>query len=40
MGNWFARKLVSSEEQLAMMVEAKEMDDEMNIDFDEEGWNV
>ncbi|ENH65999.1 hypothetical protein FOC1_g10000392 [Fusarium oxysporum f. sp. cubense race 1] len=26
--------------QLAMMVEAVEMDDEMNIDFDEEGWDV
>ncbi|KAI8404251.1 hypothetical protein FOFC_02513 [Fusarium oxysporum] len=35
MGNWFARKLISSEEQLAMMVEAVEMDDEMNIGFDE-----
>jgi hypothetical protein len=40
MGNWFTRKLISSEEQLAMMVEAVGMDDEMNIDFDEEGWNV
>ncbi|RKK81564.1 hypothetical protein BFJ68_g17609, partial [Fusarium oxysporum] len=40
MGNWFARKLISSEEQLAMMVEAVEMDDEMNIDFDEESWDV
>jgi hypothetical protein len=40
MGNWFARKLISSEEQLAMMVEAVEMDDEMNIDFNEEGWDV
>ncbi|KAH7471416.1 hypothetical protein FOMA001_g13253 [Fusarium oxysporum f. sp. matthiolae] len=39
-GNWFARKLISSEEQLAMMVEAMEMDDEMNIDFDGEGWDV
>ncbi|KAG7403519.1 hypothetical protein Forpi1262_v009534 [Fusarium oxysporum f. sp. raphani] len=40
MGNWFARKLISSEEQLATMVEAVEMDDKMNIDFDEEGWDA
>ncbi|KAI8401800.1 hypothetical protein FOFC_18669 [Fusarium oxysporum] len=40
MGNWFARNLVSSEELLVMMVEAVEMDDEMNIDFDEEDWAV
>jgi hypothetical protein len=40
MGNWFVRKRISSEEQLAMMVEAVELDDEMNIDFDEEGWDV
>ncbi|EWZ29359.1 hypothetical protein FOZG_16987 [Fusarium oxysporum Fo47] len=40
MGNWFARKFISSEEQLAMIVEAVEMDDEMNIVFDEEGWDV
>jgi hypothetical protein len=40
MGNWFARKLISSKEQLAMIVEAVEMDDEMNIDFDEEGGDV
>ncbi|KAJ3454169.1 hypothetical protein MRS44_018063 [Fusarium solani] len=40
MGNWFARKLISSEELLAMMVEVVEMDDEMNIDFEEEDWDV
>jgi hypothetical protein len=40
MGNWFARKLISSEELLAMIVEAVEMDDEMDIDFDEEDWDV
>jgi hypothetical protein len=40
MGNSFARKLISSEEQLAMIVEAVEMDDETNIDFDEEGWDL
>ncbi|PNP59312.1 hypothetical protein FNYG_14943 [Fusarium nygamai] len=40
MGNWFARKLISSEELLMMMVEAVDMEDEMNIDFDEEDWGV
>ncbi|KAK2667152.1 HAT, C-terminal dimerization domain [Fusarium oxysporum f. sp. vasinfectum] len=40
MGNWFARKFNSSEEQLAMILEAVEMDDEMNIVFDEEGWDA
>lgn len=40
MGNWFARKLISSEELLAMIVEAMEMDEEMDIDFDEEDWDV
>ncbi|KAJ0132745.1 Uncharacterized protein HZ326_24179 [Fusarium oxysporum f. sp. albedinis] len=39
-GNWFARKLISSEELLMMMVEAVHMEDEMNIDFDEEDWGV
>ena len=40
MGNWFARKLISSKELLAMIVEVVEMDDEMDIDIDEEDWNV
>ncbi|KAM9875445.1 hypothetical protein VDGL01_10507 [Verticillium dahliae] len=40
MGNWFARKLISSEELLATIVEVVEMDDEMDIDFDEEDWDV
>jgi hypothetical protein len=39
-GNWFARKLISSEELLAMIVEVVEMDDEMDIDFDEEDWDI
>jgi hypothetical protein len=34
MGNWFARKLISSEELLGIIVEAEEVD-EMDIDFDE-----
>lgn len=40
MGNWFARKLISSEELLAMIVEAVEMGAEMDIDFDEEDWDI
>lgn len=39
MGNWFARKLISSEELLGMIVGAEEVD-EMDIDFDEEDWDV
>ena len=39
MGKWFARKLISSEELLGMIVEAEEVD-EMDIDFDEEDWDV
>lgn len=40
MGNWFARMLISSEELLAMIVEAVEMDDEMDVDFDEQDCDV
>ncbi|KZL65186.1 hat family dimerization domain protein [Colletotrichum incanum] len=40
MGNWFARKLISSEESLAVIVEAVDMNDEMDLNFDEEDWDV
>ncbi|KAM3551723.1 hypothetical protein ARSEF4850_007735 [Beauveria asiatica] len=40
MGNWFARKLISSEELLAMIIETMEVDDEVDVDFDEEDWDI
>ena len=39
-GQLVGRKLISSEGLVAMTVEAAEMDDEMDIDFDEEDWDV
>lgn len=40
MDNWLARKLIFWKERLAMIVGTVEMDDEMNIDINEDDWNM